>query len=501
MANQWRFSVLQFQATPMPLQTISDIKLAVVTDSGSCGQSGFNPGAEYTSNVIQVALFFSSDSLPGGTGTSYLTLEDITLATDTFGTLTVPAGTTLVKDGSGNFAYTWNGLSQTIPTGSWTNTINGTVSFNEVLRYTVNVTEDPLAGGTATVNGLSSVYDIVGTALTFVATPNAGYRFIEWQKGGIAAVPPATLLADETYTAIFEEEFTITTIADPLIGGTATVNGTTSVTELAGTALTFVATPNVKYQFIEWQKGGLPVIPPATVTESGDYTAIFEEEFTVTADTNDPLGGTATVNGTNSVTGLAGTVVAFVATPSVGYRFIEWQKGGIAAVPPAEISSDGDYIAIFAKEYTVSVSTNPTAYGSVTVNGAASVTDISGTVLTFVATPNEGFSFVEWQKDDAPVIPPATLTEDASYVAVFIADATTLPVLMLRWMNDNTGKWSAPRFISLGNKGDTTLVKSVQRLGSYETRQYELTWSDKVPVLIAIFEENVKGEEGQTDGN
>lgn len=75
------------------------------------------------------------------------------------------------------------------------------------------------------------------------------------------------------------------------------------------------------------------------------------------------------------------------------------------------------------------------------------------------------------------------------------------PVLMIRWMDDNKGQWSAPRMVGLGGKGDTSLVKAIKKLGSYKTRQYELVWSDEVPVTIAVFDEYIKGEEGQTDGS
>ena len=66
------------------------------------------------------------------------------------------------------------------------------------------------------------------------------------------------------------------------------------------------------------------------------------------------------------------------------------------------------------------------------------------------------------------------------------------PVLMLRWRNNNQGQWSAPRMINLGKRGDTKLVESVRKLGQYFTRQYELTWTDEVPVIIAAFDEYVK---------
>jgi len=75
------------------------------------------------------------------------------------------------------------------------------------------------------------------------------------------------------------------------------------------------------------------------------------------------------------------------------------------------------------------------------------------------------------------------------------------PFLLLEYKNNNVGNWSTPRFISLGKTGDASLIKSLRRLGSYETRQYRLTWIVDVPMTLALFQELVEGKEEDTDGS
>ncbi len=160
-------------------------------------------------------------------------------------------------------------------------------------------------------------------------------------------------------------------------------------------------------------------------------------------------------------------------------------------------------------QYTVSVETDPESGGSATVNGGTSVTADEGTVLTFSQTPAEGYTFVGWYKDDVLIETlPETLTEDATYVAVYKLtpepepESTYIPnpMLQIRWRDDNKGKWSAYRTIPLGVEGETDIFRRLFKLGQYKARQYEIVVSSSVPVTISSIYEYLKGS-GENDGS
>ncbi len=66
------------------------------------------------------------------------------------------------------------------------------------------------------------------------------------------------------------------------------------------------------------------------------------------------------------------------------------------------------------------------------------------------------------------------------------------PKLMLRWRDDGSQTWGNTHYINLGKSGDYEQYVSVRRLGMYKSRQYELSVTDDVPVVIADAEEEVE---------
>ena len=174
--------------------------------------------------------------------------------------------------------------------------------------------------------------------------------------------------------------------------GTASANPTSGI---AGTEVTLTATPNEGYQFKEWD------VVSGDVTVSDDNTfvigdkdveikAIFEKEYSVTVfgDGN----GTASANPTS---GVAGTEVTLTATPNEGYQFRNWLVlSGDVTVNDNNFTigtADVQVVAIFEKEYSVTVSGNE--------NGTASAnptSGVAGTEVILTATPNEGYRFMKW---------------------------------------------------------------------------------------------------------
>jgi len=67
---------------------------------------------------------------------------------------------------------------------------------------------------------------------------------------------------------------------------------------------------------------------------------------------------------------------------------------------------------------------------------------------------------------------------------------TTTPKLLVRWRDDNKD-WSNERQISLGNLGETESYLRIRTGGAYQTRQWEFSCSDDVPLTLLDAEEDI----------
>ena len=197
------------------------------------------PYAERTVVISGGAAFLAtlSGSLPDGTS--------LDVTTGIFsGTPTVPGVFTFTVDASD---FTGAAVSKT-----YTVTITGNVV--NPISYSVSTGASPAAGGTTSGGGS---YDS-GSVVTVVATPNAGYSFVNWTEGGVVASASASYAfaasADRTLVANFAPiSYSISTSASPAAGGSISGGGSYNY----GSAVTVVATPNAGYSFVNWTEGGL----------------------------------------------------------------------------------------------------------------------------------------------------------------------------------------------------------------------------------------------------
>jgi len=163
--------------------------------------------------------------------------------------------------------------------------------------YTVSTSVD----GDGTVTGAGSYVD--GTKATLRATPGAAI-FDHWSKASDGSWSSTdnplqvAVTADETYTAHFAAATTHTITGDVAAGqssyGSITNAGDNVVVE--NETITFEATANEGYAFVNWTSGGSIYSTDAsiTVTSTADatYTANFKKLFTVTYN----LGGYGNTN-------------------------------------------------------------------------------------------------------------------------------------------------------------------------------------------------------------
>ncbi len=250
-------------------------------------------------------------------------------------------------------------LKQTTGEISGTPTAEGTAQFtvralnsvgNDKKELSITITNAPAAEHTVTVTtagggtaSASSTSATAGTEITLTATPNADYRFKEWQvvSGNVTIANDKFAMPDGNVEikAIFEQDAILTPVEHGVIV-TTDGNGKASASHTMasnGTEITLTAAPNAGYHFKEWQviRGGVTIannkftMPDTNV----EIKAIFEQdappapvEHTVTVNTDG--NGTASASHTMASNG---TAITLTAQPNAGYHFKEWQvvSGGV----------------------------------------------------------------------------------------------------------------------------------------------------------------------------
>ncbi len=171
--------------------------------------------------------------------------------------------------------------------------------------------------------------------------------------------------------------------------GTTAITGTVAY---SGLTATFTPTtpllPNVLYS------GTIKTLAKDLIGQSlmEDYKWSFTTIAQVTLSSNPTAGGTTSGAGTF----VKGSSVTVNATANSGYSFINWTLNGtpVSTTPSYQFTMDGNkaLVANFSFQFAVVLSSNP-AEGGITT-GAGSYT--AGANVTVTATPNTGYSFVNW---------------------------------------------------------------------------------------------------------
>jgi Divergent InlB B-repeat domain len=131
---------------------------------------------------------------------------------------------------------------------------NVTATTHFVAVYTLIISST--AGGNVTTPGVGTFTYDTGTVVNLVASPDAGYRFVNWtgDVGTIANVNAAstniTMNGAYSITANFVAIYGLTISSTP--GGNVTTPGEGTFTYDAGTVVNLVATPSVAYRFVNW---------------------------------------------------------------------------------------------------------------------------------------------------------------------------------------------------------------------------------------------------------
>jgi uncharacterized protein YkwD len=235
---------------------------------------------------------------------------NLTISSATGGSVTTPGAGTFTRDAgtvvslvaspaSGYQFVNWTGNVGTITNvnaASTTITMNGaysiTANFQAIPSGQYNLTISSTTGGSVTTPGAGTFTRDAGTVVSLVATPAAGYHFVNWtgNVGTIANVNAAsttiTMSGAYSITANFQPipsgQYNLT--ISSTTGGSVTTPGEGTFTRDAGTVVGLVATPATGYHFVNWtgDVGTVANVDAAstTITMNGSYsvTAVFAED-------------------------------------------------------------------------------------------------------------------------------------------------------------------------------------------------------------------------------
>ena len=325
-----------------------------------------------------------------------------------FGTGLFAEGEEITITATPNDKYTfvqWEQNGEVISTEpEYTFTITEDVEFQAVFArvyesHSIQVISADETQGT--VSG-TDLYQEEAT-VTITATPNEGYRFLQWVENDVV------VSTDAEYTFVCSEnrnltaEFIKTYIISISDFEGATVKGLGTGVFDEGTTVTLAVTPDENHRFIAWKEADTLLATTVSISfiASSDRILSIElkekgEQYTISVST----GGT--VAGLDNGKFEAGETVTLIATPAEGYLFKGWVCNGeiigTETMLTFEASANMQIFAEFIpkpKTVAVSVECNDETFGSIT--GAGTYTE--GDEVMLIAAPAPGYTFVAWTKD------------------------------------------------------------------------------------------------------
>jgi uncharacterized repeat protein (TIGR02543 family) len=342
------------------------------------------------------------------------------------------------------------------------------------------------SAGNGTVSPAGSSTVDYGALAAITATPNTGYHFVKWTRSGPeAAIEDSTLAStrvalsgNATVMAIFTINNYFLNISS---GGNGYVSPFGGFWLNYGDSMAVSVTPWTGYHFVKWSRNNTNV----TISDS------TKSSITVILKGNANIGATC-LSDTNTITVSSGgngivsptgqnkvdyrDSISITATPNIGYHFVNWTRSGTGALlkdstrssTTVVLTGSATVTANFAiNTYTLTVSTfgggNISPYGSRTVDHGAS-TAIS-------ATPNTGYHFVEWQRDDTT----ATIGDStqSSTTVVLTGSATVTALFSMNYydltMAISGSGTTSPSGTSSVRHGTLTLINATASSGYHFT--------------------------------
>jgi hypothetical protein len=201
--------------------------------------------------------------------------------------------------------------------------------------------------------------------------------------------------------------FQLSTSVTPNGGGTVSPSGGPFQGKV-----TLVAAPAQYYEFSGWAGAVSGNTNPLTVTMNLDKQIVAQftrVKSNVQVTTNPPNGGTISPG---SGTYDAGTNITLNATPSNGFRFLNWGTDATGSSRSLNLLINGNknITANFIPEYTLTISADP---NTGTVSQTGGIYD-AGTTINLSATPVFPYAFSSWSGTDNNNVNPTIVTMNAN---------------------------------------------------------------------------------------
>jgi hypothetical protein len=400
------------------IQTFS-ITLETSTGGTVSGQGTFNIGS--TNTVIATPntgynfVNWTENGTVVSTSTSYaFTLNSnrnlkanfaaktytITLETTTGGSVSGQgtfnygsSNTVIATSGSGYAFLNWTEGTTVVSTDasySFTVSSTRTLKANFIKAYTITLQ----SGTGGSVSGQGSYNS--GSACTVTANSYSGYKFVNWTEGTTIVSNNSsysfTVSTNKTLKANFEIQ-TFLVMLETSTGGTVSGQGTFDY----GSNNTFTATPNDGYKFINWTEDGSVISTETSYSFMISGNRTLKANFTIKTYTvflEASAGGAVIGQNTYNY----GTINTVTAISDEGYDFVNWTENGTEVSTSASfrftVNANRTLKANFSiKTFTISLEAS--AGGTITGQGVYNF----GTSNTIIATPNEGYKFVNWTEN------------------------------------------------------------------------------------------------------
>jgi uncharacterized repeat protein (TIGR02543 family) len=307
-------------------------------------------------------------------------------------------GDVVTLTATANTGWTFSGWTGDVVTT--TNPATITINNNQVVTATFTQNEytlDTLTQGSGSVSKSKDGPYYYGDVVTLEATADAGWGFTGWSGDLSGSTNPITITIDgnKTTTAIFAQNQYVLILN---IAGQGTVSRIPDQTTYTfGQAVTLTASAANGWTFGGWSGDLTGSTNPVTITIDGDKTvAASFAQITYTLSTSVVGQGSVTKNpDLPSYTPAQQVVVT--AVPQIGWTFTGW-SGACSGSGTCMVTMDSDKVVTAAftqNEYTVTVAT--------VGNGSVSLSDVGpyhfGDIVQLTATPDTGWSFVNWSGD------------------------------------------------------------------------------------------------------
>lgn len=302
---------------------------------------------------------------------------------------------------------------------------------------TINATSFSIKQGSQIISGTVAP---TATGTTFTFKPDVPLLPFTKYTGTI------TIAASDKFRTAMVNDYvwTFTTIPQVTLSTNLAAGGIVSGagTFAQGSTVTVSATPKTGYTFTNWTDSGKTTIastsPSYQFTMSGNralianFTIIPPTQYAVVLSSNPVAGGSTYGSGSYDV----GSTVTVIESPNPGYTFVNWtESGNIVSTSSsyqftltANKTLVANFTSIPALQFAVILSSNPAAGG--TNSGSGSYT--AGTSVTVTATPNTGYTFVNWTESGNIVSTSSSYTfainATRTLVANFLINSYTLSV-------------------------------------------------------------------------